>query len=150
MSRTSATYYKRKLTSLSQEEKTYLSAQLTENSINIRLRGKLMIPLRLAKPAANPMNRSEAFEVADGDFVGWDSDNAAEFLVQVVDVEGSSTGHDGELERESGESGMPWSWERAERVSDAFVEELRTVNMAFGIETQQIGRLPWATRLPSR
>jgi hypothetical protein len=59
-----------------------------------------------------------------------------------VDVEGSSTGHDGELEREPGESGVPWSWERAERVSDAFVEELRTVNMAFGLESQETGGLP--------
>jgi hypothetical protein len=49
--------------------KAHLSAELTENSINIRLRSKFMVPLRLAKAAANPMNSSEAFKVADSDFV---------------------------------------------------------------------------------
>jgi hypothetical protein len=59
-----------------------------------------------------------------------------------MDVESTSAGHDSELEREPGESGVPWSWERAQRVSDAFVEELRTVNIAFGLNSQEPGGLP--------
>jgi hypothetical protein len=83
-----------------------------------------MIPLRLAKTATNSVNRSKAFEIANSDFVRRDPDNAAEFQVQIVDVKSSSAGHDGELQREPSEAGMPWPWERAERVSDAFVKEL--------------------------
>lgn len=95
-----------------------------EESVPIRVRHKLLVPFSLSEAATDTMNSGEAFEVADGDFVGSDSDDAAEFLVQVVNVKGTPAGHDGELERESGEAGMPWPWERAERVSDASVEKL--------------------------
>lgn len=102
-----------------------------EKSVPVRIRNKLLVPLGLAEAAANAVNSGEAFEVADGDFIGRDSYHAAVLLMQIVDVESTPAGHDGELERESGEAGVPWSWERAERVSDAFVEELWDVNMAF-------------------
>jgi hypothetical protein len=41
-----------------------------------------------------------------------------------VDIEGSVAGYDGEFQWESGEARMPWSWEGAERVPEALVEEL--------------------------
>jgi hypothetical protein len=39
-------------------------------------------------------------------------------------VECPAASYDGELEREPGEARVPWSWERAERVSEALVEKL--------------------------
>jgi hypothetical protein len=69
MSRTSATYYK-KVNKPLPRSKAHLSTELAENSVNIRLCGKLMVPLRLPKAAADPMNCSEAFKVTDSDFVG--------------------------------------------------------------------------------
>jgi hypothetical protein len=63
-------------------------------------------------------------------------------MVQVVDVESSPARHYGELEREPGEARMPWSWERAEGISDAFVEELCTVNMAVDLDNRELDILP--------
>lgn len=103
----------------------------SKDSVPVRMGNKLMVPLSLAEAAANAVNSGKAFEVADGDFVGSDSHDAAVFLMQIVDVKGTPAGHDGKLEGESGEAGVPWSRERAERVSDASVEKLWNVNMAF-------------------
>ena len=53
-----------------------------------------------------------------------------------MDVEGSSAGYDGEFQRESGEAGVPWSWERAERIPEALVEKLLFVKIMLSCKSQ--------------
>jgi hypothetical protein len=79
----------------------------------------------------------EAFRVADGDFTGGDAHDAAVFGMHIVDIKCSAAGYDGEFERQSGEARVPWSRERAERVSDALVKKLsmNQEQVAFSIES---------------
>lgn len=90
----------------------------------VGLGSELFIPFRFAETAADAVDGGKAFRVADSDFNWRDPHDAAIFGVEVVDVERSAAGYDGEFEGESGEAGVPWSRERAERVSEALVEEL--------------------------
>lgn len=81
-----------------------------ENIMPVGVGSELLVPLRLPKAATDAMDRGKALEVADGDFVGSDAHDATVCLMQVMDVECTTSGHDGQLERDSGESRMPWSW----------------------------------------
>lgn len=96
----------------------------SEQDSFVRLRSKLVVPFGFAETAADAVDGGETFRVADGDFIRGDTHDATVPVVQVVDVERSTTGYDGELERKPGEARVPWSRERAQRVSEALVEKL--------------------------
>lgn len=90
-----------------------------------------MVPFCLSKAAANTMDSSETFEVADGDFFWRDAHDTTVLLMQGVHVEGTAARHDGQLERESGEAGVPWSWYGAKWVCECSVEDLWMFNVMF-------------------
>ena len=112
----------------------------SEQDSLVRLRSKLVVPFRFAETAADAVDGGETFRVADGDFIRGDTHDATVSGVQVMDVERSTTGHDGELEREPGEARVPWSRERVQRVSEALVEKLSIDQEYVAVDTR-VGNL---------
>lgn len=91
-----------------------------------------LVPVRFLEVGSDSVDLLEAFDVADGDFIGSDADVGTIFGVQSVDVVYTPALQCCQFEWESREAGVPGPWHCFQRIAQSAGQDLKNVRCGLG------------------